>query len=170
MYALLLAYFLVQDVLPANFLSHKLRYPILSALLWMYMPYHLFFNNSNWFRNMQVLSTKLSGNYFYFPEHDNMMNWKILHGLDKHTHTFNLGTNTFKPSVIYYEQLDTLDFHAGWLIINRKFAKRSDLFLGQIDSLARVNYFSKAMDVGDVDAFFIDRLSQVSDVRKLASN
>ena len=134
------------------------------------MPYRLFFNNSDWFGNMKSLSTRLDGNYFYFPEHDNMMNLKLLHRFDENMHTFNLGTNTYKPSTIYYERLDSLSFHSGWLIVNRKFAKRSDLFVVAIDSLARANYFSKNVNVADVGAFFTDRKSQLLYVTTLASN
>jgi hypothetical protein len=134
------------------------------------MPYRLFFNNSDWFSNMKILSTKLQGKCFYFPEHDNMMNWKLLHGFDKKVHAFNLGTNTYKPATIYYERPDSLHFQPGWLIRNRKFAKRSDLFVAKIDSLERANYFSKDISVGDVDGFLIDSKSQLSYIRTLDSN
>jgi len=169
-YAFLLVYFLWRSLFSSNSLFHKVRYPLFACVLWIYMPYRLFFRNSDWFKDMQVLSTKLGGNYFYFPEHDNMMNWKLLHGFGKQIHAFNLGTNTFKPPTLYYEHLDTLSFNTGWLIINRKFATRSDFFLARIDSLAQANYFSKQISRGDVDAFFINRSSQLSYLRSLASN
>ena len=168
-YGFLLAYFLLRVLFSSNSLFYKLRYPIFASVLWLYMPYRLFFKNSDWFKNMKVLSTKLGGNYFYFPEHDNMMNWKLLHGFDKQIHSFNLGTNTFKPPTIYYEQLDTLHFNTGWLIVNRKFANRSDLFVRTIDSLAHTSYFSKEISVADVNAFLVDRQSQLSYLKTLVS-
>jgi len=76
----------------------------------------------------------------------------------------------YKPVTIYYESLDSLRFHAGWFIMNRKFAKRSDLFVARIDSLARANYFSKAANVDDIGAFFIDRQPQLTYLTTLASH
>src|SRR5437867_3827956 len=99
MYGFLFLYFTLQKILAQNTLLYKLRYIMFAATLWIYMPYHLFFINSNWFKDIQSLAKKLDGNFFYFPEHDNMMHWKLLHGFNGNFHSYNLEKEPFKVFV-----------------------------------------------------------------------
>jgi hypothetical protein len=160
MYGFLFIYFIVQKTSGKNFLLYKLRYIMFAAILWIYMPYHLFFINSDWFKNIQSLTKKLDGYFFYFPEHDNMMHWKLLHGFDSSFHSYNLEKEPFKVFVPYYEKPDS--FHPGWFIVNKKYTTTSPEFLNKVDSLKHIGYFSKQISVGDVSALFISNDSQLS--------
>ena len=165
MYGFLFIYFIVQTISGKNFLLYKLRYIMFAAILWIYMPYHLFFISSDWFKNIQSLTEKLDGYFFYFPEHDNMMHWKLLHGFDSIFHSYNLEKEPFKVFVPYYEKLDS--FHPGWCIVNKKYTTRSPEFLNKIDSLKHINYFSKQISIEDVSAFFISSPVQLSYVKTI---
>ncbi len=167
MYGFLFLYFTLQKILAQNTLLYKLRYIMFAATLWIYMPYHLFFINSNWFKDIQSLAKKLDGNFFYFPEHDNMMHWELLHGFNGNFHSYNLEKEPFKVFVPYYEKLDTVSFNTGWFIVNKVYTERSANFLNKIDSLQQIHYFSKQISIGDMSAFFISNPSQLSYVKTI---
>jgi hypothetical protein len=169
MYSFLFMYFVLQKLSPYNSLLYKLRYTLFAAILWVYMPYHLFFMNSNWFKNIQSLTKKLDSNFFYFPEHDNMMHWKLLYGFDSTFHSYNLEKEPFKVFIPYYEKLDTLHFHQGWFIVNKKYTTRSSDFLNRVDSLKQKKYFPKQISTGDVSAFFISNHSQLSYLKTIVA-
>ncbi|HEY6975222.1 MAG TPA: hypothetical protein VH396_02970 [Chitinophagaceae bacterium] len=159
MYGFLFAYFVLQKLLPRNSSLYKLKDIMFAAILWIYMPYHLFFINSDWFKSIQFLTKKLDGHFFYFPEHDNMMHWKLLHGFDSSFHSYNLEKEPFKVFVPYYEKPEV--FHPGWFIVNKKYTTRSPEFLNRVDSLKHMGYFSKQISIEDVSAFFISNPSQL---------
>jgi hypothetical protein len=160
MYGFLFMYFIAQKLSPRNSFLHKLRYMMFATILWIYMPYRLFFMNGDWFKNTQSLTKKLDGYFFYFPEHDNMMHWKLLHSFDSSFHSYNLEKEPFKVFAPYYEKLNA--FHPGWFIVNKKYTTRSSEFLNKVDALKHTGYFSKQISIGDVDAFLISRPSQLS--------
>jgi hypothetical protein len=167
MYGFLLLYFAAQKFLSRDGLLYKLRYVAFASTLLIYMPYHLFFTNSNWFKNIQWLSEKLSGNYFYFPEHDNMQQWKLIHGFESSFHSYNLEKKSFKVFTPYYEQPDTASFHPGWFIVNQKYTVRSDNFLQIVNNLNQQHFFVKQISCGDVDAFYIDTSVKLNYIRKI---
>ena len=152
MYGFLFIYFIAQKLLPRNSFLYKLRHIMFAAILWIYMPYHLFFINSDWFKNIQSLTKKLDGYFFYFPEHDNMMHWKLLHGFDSSFHSYNLEKEPFKVFAPYYEKLNT--FHAGWFIVNKKYTTRSSEFLNKVDSLKQIRLFFKTNIYWRCQCFF----------------
>ncbi len=166
LYGLLLFYFIVQklNVLP---FFYRIRFVMLACILWVYMPYHLFFTNSNWFKNMQTASAELKGNYYYFPDHDNMMHWEMLHGFTSSVHCFNLEKDPFKIFKPYYETLDSTAFQPGWLIVNSAYTTGSAEFLNKMSSLKTGNYFAKQVCNGDICAFFIDTPEKLSDIKKI---
>jgi hypothetical protein len=75
-------------------------------------------------------------------------------------HSYNLEKEPFKVFAPYYEKLNA--FHPGWFIVNKKYTTRSSEFLNKVDALKHTGYFSKQISIGDVDAFFIRRPSQLS--------
>jgi hypothetical protein len=168
-YGLLLIYFIVQKYNPFSFI-YKARYLLFGSILWLYMPYRLFFMNSNWFQNMQHISTELKGNYFYFPDHDNMMHWKMLHGFSNKTHSISLENNPFKIFEPYYDKPDTANFEAGWLIVNNAYLQNGKKFLEKINSLTRQNFFANKMRVGDISAYFIDKPEKLFFIKKIVAD
>ena len=165
-YGLLFMYFALQRLVLPNSLFYHLRYVTFAGILLLYMFYQLFFLNSDWFKNMQTISTTVNGKYFYFPEHDNMMNWKLLHGFDDSIHCHNLGKDAYNGYASYYEKVDSLNFHPGWFIVNKSYARRP-VVLSSVDSLNRLNYFSRTIFDGDLAAFFIDDSVQLATLRKI---
>ena len=89
MYGLLLAYFSVSYFISAGFLA-KIKYAAFAAILMLYMLYPVFFIKNNWFNNMQVIAKQTTGNVWYFPEHDNMMHFQLLHQFKDDHHYYSL--------------------------------------------------------------------------------
>ena len=87
-----------------------------------------------------AVAQQTDGNYFYFPEHDNMMHWELLHGFNDSLHCFDLEKTPFMIFKKYYETLDTKSFHAGWLIVNNAYTTRSDEFLHRINVLNQMTF------------------------------
>lgn len=166
MYGFLMIYFLFQKFIPDGSFLYKWKYAVFGMILWVYMPYHLFFGNSNWFNDMQALSKKLNGNFFYFPDHDNMMHWELLHHFENSFHSYSLEKEPFKVFEPYYEKLDI--FHPGWIIVNKKYTTRSLEFSNKMDSLGRAGYFSKQISTQNISASFINDSSQFSYVKKIS--
>ena len=167
-YGLLFMYFALQTLISPNSLFYNLRYVTFAGILSLYLFYHLFFLNSDWFKNMRTISTTVNDKYFYFPEHDNMMNWKLLHGFDDSIHCYNLGKDSYKGYASYYEKVDSVNFHPGWFVVNKSFGRRP-VVVSSVDSLNRLNYFSRAVVEGDLTAFFIDDSVQMATLRKIIS-
>ncbi|HEX5154372.1 MAG TPA: hypothetical protein VFW07_23150 [Parafilimonas sp.] len=164
-YGFLFMYFVLQKLLPISSFLYTLRYIMLGSILWIYMPYHLFFFNSNWFKDMQTLTKKPDGYFFYFPEHDNMRHWQLLHRFDSSFHSYNLEKEPFQVFASYYEDIHT--FQPGWFIVNKKYTARSPKFLSRIDSLQHTGYFSKQVVAGDINAFFLSDSSQFQYVKAI---
>jgi hypothetical protein len=168
-YGLLLFYFIIQKYPPFSFIW-KLRYLLFAFIVWLYMPYRLFFFTSNWFQNMQNLSTELKGNYFYFPDHDNMMHWQLLHGFDDKIHSISLEKNPFKIFKPYYENSDTAHFNAGWFIVNSAYLQIGNAFLEKINSLSNENFFISKTCSGDICAYFIDTPSKLAFIKEVVAD
>ena len=96
--------FLLFFLIEQQFIS-GLRSLAFSCIAWLYMPYHLIFQNSDWFKNLQSLSPQLSGSYFYFPEHDNMSHFKLLRHFDSFiSYLLHIEPHPFKIFNLYYEK------------------------------------------------------------------
>ena len=104
-YILLLALFVVRRIAPSR--SPAWFFLGFASILWLFMPYRLFYHTSNWIYDMQQLTKQLEGKYFYFPDHDNMMHWKLLNRFNTSLHTYNLEKNPFKIYKKYYERPDS---------------------------------------------------------------
>lgn len=164
-YGLLFAFFAIAALQFRLFI--KIQPIFFAATLWVYMPYHLFFQNSDWFKNLQTIAEKTSGNYFYFPEHDNMMHWQLLHGYNDSIHCYNLEKFPFMIFQKYYEPLDTKNFHAGWLIINNAYTTRSEEFLHRINVLNQMTFLPKKICDGDICAYYIDMPERLITVQQI---
>ena len=168
-YGLLLFYFIIQKYPPFSFI-YKARYILFAFILWLYMPYRLFFFSSSWFQNMQDISTELKGNYFYFPDHDNMMHWKLLHGFDDKIHSISLEKNPLKIFKPYYENFDTTYFNAGWFIVNSAYIQNGNAFLEKINSLNKQGFFTRKICAGGICAYFIDTPAKLSFIKKVVAD
>ena len=130
---------------------------LLAAILWLSLPYGFIYHRTSWFKDLQTLSNKLGGNYFYFADHDNLMHWKLFQQFNTRVHYYNLDPHPFFISNPYYEQLQ---FHCGWFIINRQYTTRTPYFDNRIDSLMSVSFFEKKETVGEVSAFYFSNQKQ----------
>ncbi len=154
-YTLFSIYFII--ILGSVRLKTILKYLLLAGILWLSILEHLFFKNSNWFHDMITLNKQIKSKYYYFPDHDNMMHWQLLHQFDNNTFAFyNLEKNPFKIFKLYYQDIDTVSFHPGWLLVNKSYTVRSTLFLKRIDSLQKASYFKRKIIAGDMSALMID--------------
>ncbi|MES2776462.1 MAG: hypothetical protein V4722_19955 [Bacteroidota bacterium] len=168
MYGLFSAYFLLLAFSKNNPLLFRTRHAGFALLLWLYMPYQLFFQNSNWFKDSQTISAQLPGNYFYFPEHENMISWKLLHHFDTAYHCYNLDPAPFKLFVPYYEKQDSV-FHPGWVIINHGFTARTPGFLEKIKHPDSQQYFPIQKQVGDIRAYYLSDKTQYEFMQALTA-
>ncbi len=166
-WALLAGYFAVQKLVAPKFAA-RYKYAAFAAILWLCMPYRLFYNNSNWFANMRQLNKQLGGNCYYFADHDNMMHWQLLHGFSPNIHCYNTGPEPYKVFALYYQQLDSTTFTPGWLVVNTKYTERSANFLHTVDSLQSRHFFSKQEITGDMQALYIGFPDQLLFVKRLA--
>lgn len=162
-------YFIVVKLIKPQSLS-QVKVFILAVVLWLCMPYYLFYRNSNWFADMQKLDKQISGAHYYFADHDNMMHWKLLHGFSDSAHCYNMDASPFKIFQLYYEKVDSTAFYQGWFLVNTKYSERSDVFFNTIDSLQRQNYFIKQLTSGDMKALYIEVPAQLTLVKNLVEN
>lgn len=166
-YGFLLGYFLLNLLILKIFPAIKFLF--FAIILWLYMPYHIFFGNSNWFSDLQNVSGKASGNIFYFPEHDNMLNWQLIHGFNDSLYCYNLEKHPFMIFNQYYESIDNSDFKPGWLIVDAAYTVRSDIFLQKIKSILDDNHTMQICD-GNVCAYFLDSVDKLSLIRMKVEN
>lgn len=168
-YGLLLSFFVIQKLNTFHF-SSRSSYVVFSGILALYMPYRLFFMNSNWFQNMQSISKEIKGNYYYFPDHDNMMHWKMLHRFDTSIHTISLEVKPFKSFEPYYEKAGAENFKPGWLIVNYVYNQTGQQFLQKTDSLSRKGFFRKEKCVGSICAYYIDTPGSLNFIKKMEAD
>lgn len=151
---LLVIYFIISIIFSSP-VFYSIKFIFFAAILLFYsLP--SFLQSGNWFKNMETISSKTSGTYFYFPDHDNMMHWQLLHGFNDSIHCYDLEKSPFMIFKQYYEILDTKEFHTGWLIINDAYTTRSDNFLHRINVLNQMTYLPKKICEGNVCAYYID--------------
>ena len=167
MYGLLLMYFLGL-IFFSNTFIYRLKYAGFAVVLWLYMPYHLFFQNSNWFKDLGTFSTQLTGRYFYFPEHDNTYHFELLHHFDNSYHIYNVEQHPFKIFDLYYQKQDSV-FHPGWFIVNKAYTLRSLSFIESIQELDREKYFHDKKVTGDVSAYYISNPEQLKHIEALTA-
>jgi len=141
-----------------------------AAILWLCMPYYLFYNNSNWFAGMRQLDKQLTGNHYYFADHDNMMHWELLHQFNDSIHCYDMDAYPFKIFQLYYERLDTTAFYPGWLLVNKTYTERSEGFLHTMDSLQKIHYFNRRIANSDIDAYYIQQPAQLSFIKNTVEN
>jgi hypothetical protein len=166
---LLVIFFLAQKIVTNVFLV-DLKPIAFIIILWLCMPYRLFYNNSNWFANMQQLNKQLTGSQYYFADHDNMMHWELLDGFSESIHCKNLAPAPYKVFALYYDTAASRGFSAGWLLINKKYTERTEHFLFAVDSLESLHYFGNRIEVGDMEAFYINNAAALIQIKNLASN
>jgi hypothetical protein len=154
--------------------AHKIPLTIkataFAILLWLCMPYTLFYRNSNWFADMQQLNKQLPGTHYYFADHDNMVHWKLLHQFSDTIHTYDMDAYPFKIFALYYEKIDTAHFNPGWFLVNTKYSERSDGFANTIDSLQQKKYFSSQINIGDMRAMYLQQPAQLYYIKALVEN
>ncbi len=168
-WALLIIFFTSYKFIHGTFFT-KWRYVAFATILWVCMPYRLFYENSNWFADMRQLNKRLAGSHYYFADHDNMMHWKLLHSFSDTIHCYNMDPTPFNVFRLYYDALDTATFNAGWLLINKKYTERSDNFLHTVDSLQTLHYFNKQIIIGDMQAYYINQTSQLAYIKNIVGN
>lgn len=164
-----IVYFLLQKFI-RNSIFIRQKLVVFALLLWLCMPYYLFYRNSNWFADMQQLNKQLTGNRYYFADHDNMAHWRLLHRFDDTVHCYNLDAAPFKIFQLYYEKPDSTNFQPGWFLVNTKYTEHSDGFIHSIDSLQHTNYFSRVLTKGDMRAMYIQQPPQLSLVKNIVAN
>jgi hypothetical protein len=154
-YLLLLVFFILLKICHSAIIS-KYTYFILTPILLLFIFYNTIYYKSKWFQNLQAISAKVDEQSFYFPDHDNMLHFQLLHGFNKNYSYYNLQKEPYKIYSLYYNKLDSTNFRKGWLIINKAYTEASPNFLSIADSLKSISYFKKQFTEGDVDAFYID--------------
>ena len=149
-------------------LSPAFMYTALPAVIGLSLLEHLFFQNSNWFKDMQVLEKRIASKYYYFPDHDNMMHWQLLHHFNQDSLVYyNLYQRPFKAFRVYYQPLQTGSFHPGWFILNKAYNVRPPTLLTALDSLYKPDASARGITVGDVSAFYIGSPSGLAAVQAL---
>ena len=149
-------------------LAGNFHYLIFSGILFI-SPYEpLFFNRTHWFTNLQQLHHSLHANHYYFPDHDNMMHWKLFDHFDgRSIHSYNIEKHPYKVYQVYYENPDSTRFHPGWLVVNKVYTTCSPVFLNKVDSLQQTGYFSNHIIANDVEAYWLDKKAQVDYIRAI---
>ncbi|MEO7311910.1 MAG: hypothetical protein ABIX01_16010 [Chitinophagaceae bacterium] len=158
MYGLFSTYFIFL-LLVRKGIGLQVKYVSFGVLVWLFMPYKLFFQSSSWYKDSCRLSQQVTGNYFYFPEHVNMMTWKFIHGFNAVNHYYNMEPTPFKIFVPYYEKQDSI-FHAGWFVVNNAFTDRTPNYLKAIKEFGNGTYFLDQNKVGDMTAYYLKDISQ----------
>jgi hypothetical protein len=154
-YLFLLLFFVLLKICNSA-IAFKYKYFLLTPILLLFIFYNTIYYKSNWFHNLQTISAKVDEKAFYFPDHDNMLHFELLHGFNKTYSYYNLQKEPYKIYYMYYDKLDSTNFKKGWLIVNRAYTEAPSTFLSMSDSLKSVSYFKKQFTEGDVDAFYID--------------
>lgn len=154
-YLLLLLFFIFFKIKPTALL-HKLKYFILSFILSLFIFYNTVYYKSNWYDHLKSISSKVDGENFYFPDHDNMLHFQLLHGFSKGFSYYDLQKKPYNIYAMYYDKLDSTNFKKGWFIVNKAYTEASPKFHTVSDSLKSNHYFKKQITVGDVDAFYVD--------------
>ncbi|MBE7173816.1 MAG: hypothetical protein INR73_24800 [Williamsia sp.] len=158
-YLLIFLYLLTQPFLAR--MAGRYHYLVLSAILFLSILEPLFFRRAQWFKNLQELNGLLHAQYYYFPDHDNMMHWKLLHKYDDRLlNAYNFEKHPYKVYQVYYEKPDSTRFHPGWLIVNRVYTTCSPVFINKVDSLQHTGFFSKSVIRGGVGAYWMERKEQ----------
>ena len=155
-YGLMLLFFTVHFFISHRFVS--LQRMAFCSILYLSILEPAVFRRNTWFRDMEALQQKLpehSGCY-YFPDHDNMMHWKLLHRFNDTTiQYYNLEKNPNISYRVYYQYPDRHTFHPGWFIFNKSYTTCSRMLIRSIDSLGRVGYFSRQLPTEHVNAYWI---------------
>ncbi len=165
----LFIFFLLQNIFSPK-LFNPFKLILFSLIFWLSISPGIFYRNNYWFGNTQQLSTILQGNYFYFPEHDNMMNWKLLHGFSDSCHTYNLEKEPFKIFQAYYESPDTSAFHPGWFIVNNVYSKSQSKFPEALKKMKETNFFSRQECYGNICAYYLDTKDQFKIIQNLLAS
>jgi len=168
-WSLFIVYFIMIKLF-ANKIMQALKTSAFALLLWMCMPYHLFYGNSNWFDDMRHLDKQLTGTHYYFADHDNMMHWKLLHQFNDSVHAYDMDPSPFKIFQLYYETIDTSAFHPGWFLVNGTYTERSESFLHTVDSLIQKKYFNLQIINGDMRAMYLQQSAQLALVKNLVAS
>lgn len=119
---------------------------------------------------MQTVSKQTTGTVYYFPEHDNMMHFQLLHGFRNDNYYYSLEKYPFKIFEPYYQKPDSNNFKSGWLIVNKGYTVLSATFFKITDSLKENNYFSKTLSKGRIDAYYIDSAEKLKYVKAAVAN
>ena len=165
-YSMLFAYFAGLPVLKR--LAGNYHYAAFCCILFISILEPLFFNRTDWFANMRGISKTIYTGYYYFPDHDNLMHWKLLHHFDDSTiHAYNIEKHPYKVYQVYYQKMDSTRFHPGWLMVNKAYTTCSPVFLNRIDSLQRTKYFSDYVIKGALGAFWINSKEQYEYIRSI---
>lgn len=164
-YTLLLLYFLLQKF-SKKFRIFDRRFLIFAFLIWLFTPFRLFFSNSDWFSDMQFLAKQNHGNYYYFPDHDNLMHWKLLHHFDNSIHTVNLGIPMPGFFDVYYEKPERGTFEPGWFLVNKAYLVKRKNTLGKINRVLVQYPKLQQISNGDITLYFLNSYDQLSAIQK----
>jgi len=66
-----------------------------------------------------------------------------------------------------YEKIDTVQFHAGWLIVNKAYTIVSNNYIESLQHLSHQNFFDSVKKVGDIEAYHLSSKQQLQTVSKL---
>ncbi len=156
LYGILFSYFACAHIISTGFLF-RIKYFLFAGILFLYMFENLFFLPGGWFQDMKRITKKATGTAYYFPDHDNMMHLRLLHGFVDDKHYYNLEKYPFKIYRSYYEIPDKLTFEKGWFIVNKYYTVMHPSFFMAMDSLKKDgNFFTIQFSEGYIDALFID--------------
>lgn len=165
-FVILFAYFALRPILKKTVGNY--HYAVFSGILFLSILEPLFFNRTGWFKNLQRLNKNLHAQYFYFPDHDNMMHWKLLHGFEDRTmHAYNIEKHPYKVYKLYYEEPNNTRFQSGWLIINKVYTTCSATFINRVDSLQQAGFFSKRIVEQHVEAVWMDKKEQYEYIKTI---
>lgn len=168
-YGLILCFVLLQALVHHAILQ-KYRSIFFALMLFVFVGYEVLNHRPRWFSDMQMAAKKTNSTIFYFPDHDNMSHFELLHGFDRTMHFYTLEKSPFKIFQPYVERPDSNRFVSGWFIVNRSYSPLPHKFFSFIDKLKSTGYFSRQTSYGVIDAFYIDRPEQLRDMRDLISN
>jgi hypothetical protein len=164
-YLLLILFLLSLPILKKHFYNVGW---IFCSILWLSLLEPVFFKKHPWFREMQTLNRNLSTRSYYFVDHDDMMNWELLHQFNtSETLYFNLESKPFFIFRHYYSQVDSFTFRPGWFILHKTYTSRSEKFLAHIEALKKTNVFGQIIQLPNMDALLIDKSQTLDTLKKL---
>ncbi len=138
------------------------------AILYLSVLEPAFFRRNYWFQNMAFLNHRLIATTYYFPDHDNMMHWKLLHRFNDATlYCYNLEPDPYTAYKVYYQRPDTSRFSPGWFLVNRAYTTCPQQVLQRIDSLHTHHFFSQQIKTRCIDAFWIGDKRQLTFVESV---